>query len=81
MELVFHLYLIFIFLYIFHIKIIYFCVMYWDGDGWGEFRIPPPPGRVIDGGKHWTGEQFEAGGRGSDQVLFRESARIVGGSN
>ena len=49
MELVFHLYFIFHFSYIFHVKIFFF-VMHWDEEGWGEFRIPPPPGWVNNGG-------------------------------
>ena len=34
-----------------------------------EFRIPPPSGRVNDGGKHWAREQFGAGGRGVKVVV------------
>ena len=39
-----------LFSYIFYVKIISVCVLYWDGEGWGEFGIPPPPGWVDDGG-------------------------------
>ena len=40
--------------------------MYWDGERWGEFRIPLPPGWVNDGGSTGQGSSsvLGAGGRG-----------------
>ena len=38
-----------LFYFYFHIYFMlksFFFVMYWDGEGWREFHIPPPPGRV-----------------------------------
>ena len=61
MELVFRLYFYFYF-YIYFILKSFFCYMWGFGEDKGDARIPPPPGRVKDGGVMRACRQFGAGG-------------------